>query len=279
MKDRAWYLGPLGNVRPLPTPDTDMDFTVTAYGGVHQGLSGARTKDITGHKSEISLSWSYLRQSEYEWLQAMHEGYFTGPFHLFNPLKKNRLSRESSASRAVRRNAAGLRIPTGNVNRVRRVPDDISLGGMSLMWDSWGSDRTVSFDTDRSLPVLDEETVTFSVYLLGSGEFTVDAWLSYSDADGGPEGESDRQSFTMSTDFQRVSVTATVGASVVAARPHIEPQTGSGTLAICAPQLESENEASSWELGGAASTVVIDELTSTSPRYPLYGAEITLLEA
>lgn len=279
MQDRVWYLGPLGNVRPLPTPETDMDFTVIAYGGVHQGLSGARTKDITGHKSELSLSWSYLQPEEYAWLQAMHEGYFPGPFSLLNPLKKNRLSRESSAVRSVRRDTAGLRIPSGNVNRVRQVPEDIDLGGMSLMWDSWGSNRTLSFDTDRMVPVLDEETVTFSVYLLGSTGFSVDVWLSYFDADGGTEGESERQSFTMSTSFQRVSVTATVGSSVVAARPNIEPQTDSGTLAIAAPQLEHGREATPWGLGGAASTVLIDELTTTSPRYPLYGAELSLLEA
>jgi hypothetical protein len=35
----------------------------------------------------------------------------------------------------------------------------------------------------------------------------------------------------------------------------------------------------SWDLGGGAPAVLIDQLPSTSPRYPLMDCTITLLEA
>ena len=51
-----WYLGPLGDLRPLVCPEPDLSATQVRYGGLHQGLSGARTLDVTGHKAEYEFN-------------------------------------------------------------------------------------------------------------------------------------------------------------------------------------------------------------------------------
>src|SRR5690554_2646520 len=96
-KSKRWYLGPAGALQELTCPEPNIKANLVRYGGVHQGLSGARTVDVTGHRYEYAFDWDYMEQAEWAWLEAMHLRHVPGPFRLLNPLKKNRLAPQSSA--------------------------------------------------------------------------------------------------------------------------------------------------------------------------------------
>src|SRR5690606_40132859 len=69
--DRTWYLGPLGKLRGLVCPERGMSDTSTRYGGIHQGLTGARTMDITGHRREYEFEFVYMDKQDFAWLNAL----------------------------------------------------------------------------------------------------------------------------------------------------------------------------------------------------------------
>src|SRR5690606_23969820 len=98
--DKTWYLGPLGKLRGVVGPDAGTTATSTRYGGVHQGLTGARTMDITGHRREVEFQFTYLEKAEFEWLNALHARMVPGPLYLLDPRYRNRLSPQATSLRS-----------------------------------------------------------------------------------------------------------------------------------------------------------------------------------
>lgn len=281
MQTATWYLGPLGNMRPLIVPEPDIEINETRYGGVHQGLSGARTMDITGYRADYSFEFRSLDRDEYVWYEALHTRLVPGPFYLINPLKLNRLTQQSSRLQLTEHNTSGLSF-TSPYTVSRDWPSDIPIPGRSLVLQDWvGTTETITFDPTKHVPLMDDETLTASVYLKSDDEyqgvkiriswFTEDKIFIENQeitVDLGPEWR--RYWFT----YHEAPVDAR------AALFSVVLQAADTAVYVAAPQLEAGvTWPSPWELGGGAPVVLLDQLPATSHRFPLRDVTLTLMEA
>lgn len=283
----TWYLGPRGQLRALTCPDGDVDIEEVRYGGVHQGLSGARTLDVTGYKSEYRFNYTFLTQSEFSWLEALWLGQVRGPYALINPLKKNRLSVNATrlaASTAPRSNVLISAIYYGMLN----IPGSpVPLNDRTLWISGWDTSGTplVRFDTRHRTPVLPLETITCSVYaaISGTATGTVNGALElkYFDSTGVQVSTTQSVTIGLTDTWERFSITRTVPAGT--ASVEFAVRGGNSTPQeqhfLMAPQVEAGGSVTDWEPGGGAPNMIIEDMPSPSPRYPMRNATVKLVEA
>jgi hypothetical protein len=280
MADPIWYLGPAGNLRPLVCPEVNTDITTERYGGVFQGLSGYRSMDVTGHKQKFSFQFNYLDQAEYAWLEALHLRQFPGPFRLLNPMKKNRLTPESSLAKWGGGTAQGFTISSGLATQVWDWPATASPGfGLSSKWTNrTGGTSTLRFDPIRMTTVSAGEVITASVWLKTNTAFSPSVVVDWWDRTA-QIGSSTVLVPSVTTSWQRFTITSTAPANTQRARFAMYTANLTSDLYIAAPQLEASATVTDWELGGAAPVVFVDQMPVATPRFPLRNATVTLLEA
>lgn len=276
----TWYLGPYGDLRALECPEMNLTAPVVRYGGVHQGLSGARTVDITGFKQEYNLELKWLSATQMDWLNAVFTRLVPGPLHLISPLKKNRMSAASSAAQLALGRAPGLSISGGLATRVMDYPTGI-LGAVSFQNAGYGASNFIRFDSSRHIPVFTSEQVTFSVYLrVASGTQATTLVLDSFRKDG-TQTTSPSVPITVTSTWQRFTITTTMAADAVNTAPALVFNLGGAypSMRIAAPQLEAAPSATAWQAGPGATRVVIDQMPVTSPRLDYYHVSLSLLEA
>ena len=280
MLEATWYLGPLGDMRPLVVPEPGIQISQVRYGGIHQGLSGARSLDITGYRTEYNFEFRNLEQDEYLWLEALHYRLVPGPFYLLDPLKKNRLTAQSSRLDLTNYNNSGIDL-SGPYEVTRDWPTDIRIPGRSKKLTDWGASQVVTFDPSKPAPLLDGETLTGSIYIKGDAAYAdIDlrvTWytedlveISSTDIADGTSTEWTRVWYTyhdQPTNARAASLSLVLGAY-------------STPVYIAAPMLEAGvTWPSDWDMGGAAPVVIMDQIPASSGRYPLRNVELNLLEA
>ena len=282
--DRTWYLGPLGKLRGLVCPERGMSDTSTRYGGIHQGLTGARTMDITGHRREYEFEFVYMDKQDFAWLNALHNRMVPGPFYLIDPRYKNRLSPQATSLRSTY-NAAnlGLQVSMGVARDLTRdFPDDILYGTHSLAATSFAENQTITTDAGALTPVRDGETITGSWYARAVGEDpsqAVSLSFEWFDADRASQGVSAPQEVTLGSEWNRYSYTATVPEGVSAVVMRLTFGTYNAAVRLAAPMIEEGGTATEWEQGKAVAMVLVDQLKTSSPLFPLTDCSLTLLEA
>src|SRR5690606_10564447 len=74
-----------------------------------------------------------------------------------------------------------------------------------------------------------------------------------------------------------LAATALVGAAMM--RMDVLSQYSTEDVYVAAPQIEANSEATYWEPGGGSVWVHLDQLDTSSPRFPLFDVSMTLLEA
>lgn len=275
---KTWYLGPEGDLRALPTPEPGLSTSTMRYGGIHQGLSGARTLDVTGHRAEYQLDWRTLDAGELAWIYALHTRQVPGPHWLINPMIRNRLSIRASSLDYLHRTDIGVSVTAGQLAYTRDWPPEPAPGVQALRWLGRGdAGGVLRFDTDARTPILEQETITASLYAKATTVATVELTIDFY-AHGNPVGNSEPLAVQLGTEWARhtTTVTTTAGTTsiVLAVTAPPEPE-----ITIAAPQLETGPTATAWQLGGGAPRVLIDQLDTTSPRYPFIDCQLTLLEA
>lgn len=299
MNNATWYLGPLGDLRALPCPEPDITDTTVRYGGIHQGLSGARTVDVTGYRTEYGFEFEYLEPEEFRWLRAMHTRMVPGPYRLIDPRYKNRLSPQSTAMWQVAATPDAV-IPPGLgffassvVHRewVHDAPTEVPEAIRSLRISNYPTFPNAlyfgRFDFGYGVPVHDGETITYSIYVRSAAEDGEDQpfqmVLDYYNRDLVQVGGTGWQERVATPEWQRFTLTATMPTGIVAVVPALGFGTFSGEtthpLHFAAPQLEAGDTATEWDLGGGSKTVHIASLETSSPRFPLTNCTLTLLEA
>lgn len=296
MTRAPWYLGPLGHLRELPVPNPGITDTVTRYGGIHQGISGARTVDITGHRGSYVLEWTSLLPEEFDYLRALHLQLIPGPYRIIDPRYKNRLSVQSSTMHAVRGHptspmrALGVTVPQSAAFQwVNDWPEEVTLGTRSLRVFNYLTGGAqlypLRLDLGYFVPVFPGETVTFSVYArTEASESHCSLAMDFLDDQLVDIGDSAYPKFTLSQEWQRISVSAVVPGDCVAVSPKITPGQWNTPgdeaepIRLAAPQVESGDTPTSWQLGGGAKTVGIESLSSSSPQYPYQDCTLTLVE-
>lgn len=280
----TWYLGPLGDLRPLVCPERDITISEVRYGGIHQGLSGARTMDITGHRSEYEFEFKYLDRAEFQWLEALNSRMVWGPHWLINPLKRNRLSLQATRGLVSRHERAGVRLPLGSSYALdASVPSSVGLPGRAMRFSSWTeANPRVRFDHDKYVTVLPDEIISASVWLgapPGVPYAGVALRLDWFDEDQQPLSPTVSEVFSIEPWVRQTLPGAAPPAGAVACRFSVVLASTNTTVFLAAPQVESGPVVTDFEVGGAAPEVLVDQLSTSSPVFPLRDATLTLLEA
>lgn len=277
----TWYLGPLGNLRPLGCPELDVEMNQVRYGGIHQGLTGSRTVDITGTRADYGFEFKNMEKDEWTWLEAMNTRLVPGPFYLLDPMKKNRLTVQACQLRHGVSDAESVSTWLWNFQMTRDKPSAIDLPIQSLYLPAAGSAKPVRFQPVIPTPVLPQETIVGSVYAKSSVSRSASLLFDYYGPDGtrltSPSGFS--QSVSIGTSWTRLTCSTTVPAAVAGVRFALTTGAPTSNLTLAAPQLESGSTATSWEMGGGGSRVIMDQLKTTSHRFPLRDSSLVLLEA
>jgi len=280
---KRWYLGPLGDMRPLIVPQPDIEINEVRYGGIHQGLSGARIMDITGYRAEYMFNFRNLDRDEYIWLEALHTRLVPGPFYLINPLKLNRLTQQSSRLQLTEYNNSGLDFDSP-YSVSRDWPTDIVVPGRSVRFADWeGTALPIVFDPTKPVPLMDGETLTASVYLKSDQEYPgVKIRISWFTEDR-VFIEDQEITVDLANEWRRMWFTyheAPTNAAAASFSVVLGSAVEDVGVYMAAPQLEAGvTWPSPWELGGGAPVVLVDQLPAISQRYPLRHATLTLLEA
>lgn len=271
----TWYLGPVGDLRPLICPETNVVRTVQRFGGVHQALSGARTMDVTGHRASWELTLPWLTPVESRFVEALHLRTVPGPFRLIDPLGTNRLPRDAAMLLPL---GGAVFNSSGGVLRRGVGPADIGPPVSALEWSSYTAGSYLRLPV---VPVLEAETVTFSLWLKAeTASATGRLALDHIPAGATGHTSSATQAITITTGWSRYSVTATVPAGTGTTRPAlVVDDTAGGTITAAASQVETGSAPTEWDLGGAAPPVLVDQVERVSPNYPRNDLTATLLEA
>jgi hypothetical protein len=277
----TWYLGPAGNLRPLICPERDITINLVRYGGVHQGLSGARTMDVTGHKYEFTFNWKHMEKSEWVWLEALHTRYFPGPFWLISPLKAQLLTRESSAFKSAINGTHGLEGSSVTIGVNTDWPTNVGIATSSLVVTGTGTGGTITLDEGLGFPAVAGETYWVNLYvkntvvagLTTENTFAIN-WLNSS---GAVIGTPTQVTLGQSGSWTQVSLSSTPPAGAVTGFVKFLIKNGA-TYRFAAPMVNIGSAALPWEIGGGASLVVVDQLSTSSPRFPLSDCTMTVLE-
>lgn len=281
MDAATWYLGPAGNLRKLFCPERDISMNLVRYGGVHQGLSGARTMDVTGYKYEFGFRWNYMTYADWSWLEALHTRYLLGPFWLLNPLKNNLLTRESAALQLSTNTTHGVETTNATMTGILDWPAGVGIPTYSFAVVAAGSGATVTLDEGLGFPVIAGETYNVNLYVkntvvagtTGTNTFAIN-WL---DADGVLIGTPTQVTLGQSGSWNQRSLSSVPPAGAVTGFVKMLINTGA-TYRFAAPMVNIGASALPWEIGGAASLVLVDQLSTSSPRFPLTDCSLTLLE-
>jgi hypothetical protein len=286
--DKAtWYLGWLGEMRALPTPEVAFTNTEERFGGVHQGLTGKRVMDITGYRKTYEMDFRLLSEDDYRWLRSLYLNFVSPPnsLYLIDPMRKNLLSPQATLMTGNNGNDLGVTSSVSTIVTafVNDFPTGVALQGprsFNLVSTS-GTSSFIRFDgSNTMIPLFAGVPVTLSMYVRcesGTVAFNLvaDCFDKYMVQTTTPSiGQ------TATTTWQRISYTFTPSGNQVGLRMALVfPTSGTKNLHIAAPQIEYSSSATEWDLGGGRSKVLLDQITSTSPRFPLSDVSVTFLEA
>jgi hypothetical protein len=280
---KTWYFGWLGEMRPLLTPKVGLTNTDERYGGVHQSLNGARTVDTTGLRRTYAMNWDNLTDAELAWLYAFYRRMIYQPSYLIDPMKKNLMSEQSSTNRIHGIDDIGI---FSSISVVREWRNDYPTGPnllgdrVPIIVSTGVSGGYVRFDGSTTwIPATIGEPITYSVYMkCDTGTVSLSMVADWCDKFG-TELTGTFVGKTVTTTWQRFSITVTPTGSQAGMRPAIVFPTGTINVRLAAPQAEYGSSATAWEQGGGKSKVMIDQISSESGRYPLNNVDVTFLEA
>jgi hypothetical protein len=287
MSAPIWYLGPDWDLQPLVCPEPDIAMPPVRFGGIFQGLSGARSMTVTGVKESYGFVFEYLDPDEYLRLEALQRRTIPGPHRLISPLRVNRLSPAAAEVKPVPgvvTSNTGVAVFQGTLVQQLDWPTAAgSFGALSTRWIiPQGMGNYARFDSAYRFPVFPAEEVTASIFLKSP---TVGATLllgiDWFDKLGQQVGGGNVE-VVLTSDWVRYTLTRTAPAGACSGRlmlVNIDNDLVGSTMSIAAAQVEAGASATAWTPGGGAPRVLIDQLDTKSPRYPYMDTTLTLLEA
>lgn len=280
MADPIWLVGPAGNMQPLVCPEKDIDITPVRYGGVFQGLSGARSMTVTGHKQRFTFQFRFLTEDEWGWLEALHFRTLFGPYRLRNPMKANLLSPTASLVRTTV-DSRTVQFTSGVASSVLDWPSAAgTLGGYGTKWTNRSSGTQVFRVEDRfRVPVVVGAPVVFSLYVKASTSMSGSIIIDWYNNLGAQIGSSSPASTALTTSWARFSVTGIPPAGAVTARAAWYSATTAPDVTFAAAQFEDGTVPTAWKLGGGAPVILVDQLEVATPRFPYRNTTLSLLEA
>lgn len=299
----TYYLGPLGALMPLVTPEPELKAKRELKVNVSESVSFARSGIVQGFRYRWEFEESYLMADDYAFLDALYTGVVRGPLRIIDPLLKNRLRLPAAAARTTWAWAGGaaswkLSAGAGVVSESSTIaPPAVEYTSVErqavwyrpstvMVWNAAGAgDRWLypngapnadfTYPARLTDPVLPGETVTLSYWAkaaAGSGTLN----LATVNAAGTP---SPAGSVAIgSTTWQRHEITVTAPAGAVGVYPYFGADTADTVLHIGHGQLETGPDATSWVPGYGAPQTQLYDLDPVSPQYPYMSAALTILE-
>lgn len=291
-----FWLGPLGRLVPLSSPERDIERSMEMSGASNTSLDGTTTLDIRGFRRTWKLATTYLDVNDLSYLQACYQGLVSGPLRLIDPINKNRLSASTSAATKASEFPGGRTnwySAGGSVLSSYGSTPDIAYtryDGTAVTYSpdtyiSWNAPAagTLSAEVSGSKPLNTKavparvgEVLTLSLYLrVASGGGTGTAYLRAVDASGAVVGTASAS--TSLTVWTPLSATLTVPATAVG----VVVQFGStleGAYEVCQLQVEEGNAPTPWVAGQGCPEVAFLGLEEVSPRYPQVSCALTLKE-
>jgi hypothetical protein len=233
--------------------------------------------DVTGIKQQYTFNWKTLEQTDYSWLRALHTRLIPGPHRLIDPLRKNRLSVGASNGNVNPHKWSFYTVTAGLLTNQSDYPTGI-LGARAVRWSDRTASSIMAIDLDKRTDVFPLETVTVSAYLKGDSSVSVGMYIGWYDKDGVFLSSSTTTTHSVTTSWARYSTSKTAPTNAVMGVLSLT-STATTTFNVAAPQFETGSSVTAWEEGGANPLVLIDQLTTTSPRYPVSDCALVLLES
>ncbi|MGW5645068.1 phage head spike fiber domain-containing protein [Saccharopolyspora sp. NPDC003752] len=275
----AFWLGPVGQLVQLTEPGAGIPRSSTRIGGIHTAVDGTPTVDTLGFSRawEFALDWRY--RSELRRLRALHHRAIPDQLRLIDPMVPNRLALAVSTCGATPARRQLPLLGDGPVYRSgETAPDLVEVCGGSIEWTPPdGGGLLTERSPARAGAVLPGEQVTLSAYVRGTVDRAVQVQLVVFDAAGNPTATVAGTS-TSGAGWVRLAVQHTAAAGDAYAMAQLSASAGTGAVHTSGWQLEAAGAATEWDLGGGSPLVVVNQLTETSPYYPMSDAGLTLLE-
>lgn len=286
-----FWLGPAGSLVAVKAPTRDSYASArTRLGGVHGTLAGRLIRDTVGYRRQFTLVWRNLTADELSTLETLFEQ--PGPYRFVDSTRRNLLSANQSTGTDALLDVTGFSAPFQGT--VTSDTTQKRSGSRSLKWDTVTSltltNRGVYLPAPAGTPdatwaaVLPSTAYTFSAYVRASAAISMYAVIDWRDASGA----------TISTDFGTgTAVSTTDWSTRLVCANKTSPSTAAYAVPavldsaapsairqvwIDDPQLEQAAATSTWTFGTGVPLVIIDALVPAYANYPLYGAELTLLE-
>lgn len=273
-EEAIWYLGPMGEMRPLVTPDPGISINEVRFGGVHTGIGGGRTVDTTGVRTDYELSISYLDREDHDFIRALYYRSVPGPHYLLDPLHRNRLTAQASVNRiAYYEGMYGLYKASDKPVYSTDRPEDAPYPGKSL--DVQPPER-IHFSSGVTIPLMPDEPTVFSVWLKSAdtnpvtGTLQMD-WYTADDV----LNESTTHDYVADGSWYRHSWSFAPRLNDTGVRPILNHD---GPIKIAFPQYEPGDVPTDFMIGGGCRRVSIDQIEGESPRYPLTSVSLKLIE-
>jgi len=277
MPEEVWRIGPMWDMRQIPYIEPNVTLPKVRYGGIHQSLSGARTMDITGYRGEYGFEINWMDEVDYQFLEMLFTGQIQGPYRLLNPLKRNLLSPQATSLETSRSPKSGVILASGNM--LRTYDNTFTTSPLAGVISGWSGSAPIAFDKAKATPILVGQPVTGSIYMKSSTPTTVELRLEYW-KQGVFTGVFGVASVVTTSTWARYNITRT---SLSDNRDgvvfSILPSTYPSPLYVAAPQVEMATSPSTWQPGGGAPVVLMDQFPVESLRFPLRNVKLTLLEA
>ncbi|WP_157182589.1 hypothetical protein [Sciscionella marina] len=270
MTDIPWlYLGPLGALRALPSPDVDWSEDQETVGGEHTAMTGRKTRFVLAFRRSWEIDFPLLLPDQLAYLEACYMNLHAERLYLVDPLRWNRLDRWLSTGSAERSSAPTAKVSAGQLETSGEVPEDLPLG-RSIRLHKPQDGTTVEGTVPN--PVVPGERLKFSAYVKGKAApslVLLDADdQQVTDAEGDAAG---------GDEWERVSVALDVPEKAAYAVVRLTVQGDADDAYTTGWQL-TKHEGADWVPGTGSPEVYVSELKSKTPRYPLVTASMTIQE-
>lgn len=277
-----WMFGPAGDLRPLPNPTPGVSATLERFGGTHVAISGSRTVDTFGHKSNYSFTLGNLLPEEVSWLEMMAMARTGRELYLLDPMRPNMLDRYY---------ASGLRTSGNNSTRgfttftdpaaapAAWLPGFVAVSSLSNTSDAFLS-------SDGAMVPMNNQPFTVSAfYQTSTSDLQVYHNVQYFDANQAAIIQNSGPLQTVPTGgWVRLSSTLTPPAGAAYGRVRFsvasqgESYASSVSVNIAGLQANMGSTLAQTSSGGGAIRCVVDSFDVDSPRYPLQNVSMTLME-
>ena len=297
-----FFLGTVGNLQEIPSPQRGLDVTMVRKGGTHELLSGGIVRDTIGFKRTYKPEWLWLTQDEIGTLEALYAG-TPGPLALIDPSRRNHLEINQAAATGAFQTTEGFVTNTGSLAVETTVSNSIIPTPNSLRWTTTGAlgstsngpKTGASYSTATMLddiPVFASGVYSFSVYALRSSTNAIScqAVLEWYTTSGSFISRALGNSTALSTSaWNRLQVAnQTAPATAAFAKMGIwnsATTLGATTVYSDGWQLELATAPTTWALGTGVPLVIFDALATQIIHKPgvtapaRYNAQGVLVEA